>query len=98
MNDIDDLSDDDIPDSAFSGPAPAREAKESKGGGPDGPPCPDGCRDDGRPQKMWRNETRNGKPYFRCGSCKGCWSPLRDDKTKVDAASKWPPLPAGGAK
>lgn len=92
----DDLDEDDIPESAFTGPAPVGASPERKSqGGPQGPACPDGCKDEeGRLQKTWQNETRNGKPYFRCGVCKCCWWPQKNSKGKIDPDSKWPPLPS----
>jgi hypothetical protein len=93
-NSIDNFDDDDIPLDAFTGDAPKREAPERKpsGAGPTGPACPEKCKDEGKPQRLWVNTTKNNKPYFRCSACKGCWWPQRDDKTKVDPASKWPPF------
>lgn len=91
----DELDDDDIPDSAFTGEAPKREAPERKpsGNGQTGPACPEKCKDrDGKPQRMWVNTTKNGKTYFRCSRCAGCWWPMRDNKKAVDPDSKWPPL------
>ncbi len=90
----DDFDDDDIPDSAFTGDAPKREAKPAKGGNvPDGPRCPECKRDEqGRVVHTWANLTKNGHPYFRCSRCKGCWWPMRDDKKAVDPDSKWPPF------
>ena len=41
-----------------------------------GPKCPE-CK-----KPMFRNETKTGKPYFRCGSCRGAWWPDRQDPKK----------------
>ncbi|OZB72188.1 MULTISPECIES: hypothetical protein [unclassified Thiomonas] len=95
-NDTPEIDDSEIPDSAFTGPAPTREAKpehKPTGNVPDGPACPEKCKDEqGRAVHTWRNTTRNGKAYFRCSHCKGCWWPDRDETSRIDPASKWPPL------
>lgn len=93
-NDLTDIDDDEIPDEAFTGEAPKAAPKAGKATtGPTGPLCPSGCRDQNGAAHLWINETRNGKKYFRCSRCKGCWWPMRDNPKKVDADSKWPPLP-----
>ena len=96
MNDLPEIDDDDIPDSAFTGSAPKREGAEHKsttGNVPDGPACPECKKDEqGRTVHTWANTTRNGKPYFRCSKCGGCWWPMRDDPKRIDVKSKWPPM------
>lgn len=97
--DLENFDDDDIPADAFTGEAPKRDAKpaESKPAGPHptGPVCPSCKKDEqGRDVRTWENKTKNGKPYFRCSACRGCWWPMRDEPKKIAVDSKWPPLPA----
>ncbi|SBP87502.1 DNA topoisomerase 3 [Thiomonas delicata] len=35
----------------------------------------------------FKNETKTGKPYYRCGGCKGAWWPDRKDEGKL--GTKW---------
>ncbi len=91
MNNGDDLDDDDIPASAFTGEAPAPATKPEPGLGksrPSGPLCP-ACGDG---VHTWENKTKNQHHYFRCSTCRGCWWPMRDKPSKIDPSSKWPPL------
>jgi len=46
-----------------------------------GPKCP-ACK-----KPTFKNETRTGKAYYRCGSCHGAWWPDRQDGGKLGA--KW---------
>lgn len=85
------IDDDEIPDSAFTGPAPKEKAaKETapahSGNVPTGPVCPD-CGPDVR---TWENKTRNGKDYYRCSRCKSAWWPDREKPRKL--GKKWPPF------
>jgi Topoisomerase IA len=57
-----------------AGEAPAKPAAT-------GPKCPK-CK-----KPTFRNETKTGKPYFRCGSCNGAWWPDREDAAKL--GKKW---------
>ncbi len=91
---IDDLEDDDIPLSAFTGRAPKHEGKG--GNRPDGPACPE-CPEcpkgnDGYRPHTWKNATKKGHPYYRCSRCGGCWWPCDDNMQQIDQAKKWPPL------
>ncbi|MBN8744561.1 MAG: DNA topoisomerase 3 [Thiomonas arsenitoxydans] len=46
-----------------------------------GPNCP------ARKKNTFKNETKTGKPYYRCGACKGAWWPDRRDGGKLGV--KW---------
>jgi len=46
-----------------------------------GPKCPS-CK-----KPTFKNETKTGKAYYRCGGCKGAWWPDRKDEGKLGA--KW---------
>ena len=46
-----------------------------------GPACPS-CD-----KPTFKNETKTGKPYYRCGGCKGAWWPDRQDADKL--GTKW---------
>ena len=94
MPDIDDIDDDGIPESAFTGDAPKRPEKERKGGNhPTGPRCPECPKgEDGYVPHTWANATRKGHPYYRCSKCGGCWWPLDEDMRRLDPAKKWPPF------
>jgi DNA topoisomerase-3 len=46
-----------------------------------GPKCPS-CR-----KPTFKNETKTGKAYYRCGGCKGAWWPDRTDEGKL--GGKW---------
>ncbi|SCC93499.1 DNA topoisomerase 3 [Thiomonas sp. X19] len=46
-----------------------------------GPQCP-ACK-----KPTFKNETKTGKAYFRCGGCKGAWWPDRTSDKKL--GSKW---------
>ena len=46
-----------------------------------GPKCPT-CK-----KPTFKNETRTGKPYYRCSGCKGAWWPDRKDEGKL--GGKW---------
>ncbi len=94
MNDLPEIDDDDIPEGAFTGPAPKAGPKERKGGNhPDGPMCPE-CKKDqaGRAVHTWKNATHKGHPYYRCSKCGGCWWPDDTDMRRLDPAKKWPPF------
>ena len=47
----------------------------------DGPKCPS-CK-----KPTFKNETKTGKPYYRCRGCKGAWWPDRQDGGKL--GTKW---------
>ena len=46
-----------------------------------GPKCPS-CK-----KPTFRNETKTGKAYYRCGGCKAAWWPDRKDEAKL--GTKW---------
>ncbi|WP_233224686.1 hypothetical protein [Thiomonas sp. X19] len=46
-----------------------------------GPKCPS-CK-----KPTFKNETKTGKAYYRCGACKGAWWPDRKDEGKL--GGKW---------
>ncbi|HML81058.1 MAG TPA: DNA topoisomerase 3 [Thiomonas arsenitoxydans] len=46
-----------------------------------GPKCPS-CK-----KPTFKNETKTGKAYYRCGGCKGAWWPDRKDEGKL--GGKW---------
>ncbi|MDE2175490.1 MAG: DNA topoisomerase 3 [Betaproteobacteria bacterium] len=46
-----------------------------------GPQCPR-CK-----KPTFKNETKTGKAYYRCGACKGAWWPDRKDESKL--GTKW---------
>ena len=46
-----------------------------------GPKCP-ACK-----KPTFKNETKGGKAYFRCGDCKSAWWPDRKDEAKL--GTKW---------
>lgn len=46
-----------------------------------GPKCP-ACK-----KPTFKNETKTGKGYYRCGCCKGAWWPDRKDESKL--GTKW---------
>ena len=86
-----DIDEDDIPATAFTGPAPEpKPEKESaparSGNTPTGPSCPD-CGPD---VHSWENKTKTGKDYYRCSRCKGAWWPDREKPKKL--GPKWPPF------
>ena len=49
-----------------------------------GPQCP-GCK-----KPTFKNETKTGKAYYRCGACKGAWWPNRGNDKKL--GNKWEPM------
>ena len=49
-----------------------------------GPQCP-ACK-----KATFKNETKAGKPYYRCGGCKAAWWPDRGNDKKL--GSKWEPM------
>ena len=51
----------------------------------EGPTCKK-CR-----QPTGKFSTKNGKPYFRCATCKGCWWPSKEDETAL--GEKWKAMP-----
>ena len=61
---------------------PAGEgAQKTSGAGAAGPKCPS-CK-----KPTFKNETKTGKAYYRCGGCKGAWWPDRKDERKL--GGKW---------
>lgn len=61
---------------------PAGEGgQKTSGAGATGPKCPS-CG-----KATFKNETKTGKAYYRCGGCKGAWWPDRTDKDKL--GGKW---------
>jgi DNA topoisomerase-3 len=52
-----------------------------KTSGAAGPKCPS-CK-----KPTFKNETKTGKAYYRCGGCKGAWWPDRKDEGKL--GGKW---------
>lgn len=59
---------------------PAGESGQ-KTSGAGGPKCPS-CK-----KPTFKNETKTGKAYYRCGGCKGAWWPDRKDEGKL--GGKW---------
>ncbi|MHB1669041.1 DNA topoisomerase 3 [Thiomonas sp.] len=64
---------------------PAGEAgQKAAGAAAAGPQCT-ACK-----KPTFKNETKTGKAYYRCGGCKGAWWPDKQDGKKLGA--KWEPM------
>ena len=56
-------------------------AQKTSSAGAADPKCP-GCK-----KNAFKNETKTGKTYYRCGGCKGAWWPDRKDEGRL--GTKW---------
>ena len=69
-------------DTAAAGTPQGGKGSESAPG--TGPKCPT-CK-----KATFKNRTKNGKDYYRCGGCRSAWWPHREDEGKL--GTKWPPM------
>ena len=73
------------PGKRFEDRPAGEDGQKVSGAAATGPKCP-ACK-----KNTFRNETKTGKAYYRCGGCKGAWWPDRKDEGKL--GGKWDSRP-----